>query len=343
MTAPTISVVIPLFNDASSILRTLTALKSQVDAPPFEVIVIDDGSRDGGPAAVRGFDAPYPLHLVTQANAGPSAARNHGAQLAQGGRILFLDADCTPPPRWVAAMTDAMADGTGYTAVMGTITAALDGPVPRIVQAEVEERYARMRLATDGVDFIAAPSCGFHADVFRALGGFDETLRQAEDVDIAYRTTAAGHRIAFVDTVPVAHEHQTGWWEFIRVKHVRAMGRMEVFARHPEKQRHDSWTPMALKLQFAFTSAAVLALALWIIFHGAFWPVVLSLALALFFGRDTIRDLGEKLADLTGPVQAHLIGAGFVMARALAILAAVARVKLRGLKARRTQAGKANA
>lgn len=326
---PAVSVIIPLYNDAGSILITLKALAKQENAPEFEVIVIDDGSRDGGAAQVRAHSTPYAMQIVNQPNGGPSTARNHGARLAVAPLILFLDADCTPPPNWVADMSAAMGPDTGFQAVMGTITAAHDGPIPRIVQAEVEERYHLMRQATNGVDFIAAPSCGFHADVFRALGGFDETLRQAEDVEIAYRTTAAGHRIAFVDTAPVAHAHQTGWWEFIRVKHRRAMGRMRVFALYPEKQRHDSWTPMSLKLQFGFTAAAMLCLLFWFILNGPLWPTLLSLALALFAGRDTIRDLGTKLADLNGPVMAHLMGAGFVLARALAILAAVARVKLR--------------
>lgn len=322
---PLVSVVIPLFNDAGSIGAVLSGLAAQRDAPAFEVIVVDDGSQDEGPEIARGQG----VLVETQTNAGPAAARNRGADLALGEIVLFLDADCTPPATWVRDMVAPIREG-GFQAVVGTICAANDGPVPRIVQAEVEGRYAGMRQAENGVDFIAAPSCGFRRAVFQEIGGFDTSLRQAEDVEIAYRTRARGHRIAFVDTVPVAHEHQRGLGEFLRVKHRRAVGRMEVFARFPEKLRADSWTPMSLKLQFGFMGLAVMSVAVWpwLGMVGVGITLVLLLACGLA-GAGDINQMQGDLRDLTGGPLALIYGIGFVLGRALMILLAVVRVKLR--------------
>lgn len=320
MSAVGVSVVLPLYNDAGSIGAVLAALQRQVTARAFEVIVIDDGSRDAGPQVARAAGA----RVVTQANAGPAAARNRGAQEARGQIVLFLDSDCEPPPNWVEAMAGAM-DDPRFDAVMGTIRAANDGVVPRIVQAEVDERYQGMRAARDGVDFIAAPSCGFRRAVFLRLGGFDRRLRQAEDVEIAYRTRAAGHRIAFVEAAPVAHHHQTGWAEFLSVKLRRARGRMEVFRLFPDKQRHDSWTPLSLKLQFGFAALSLPAL---LIAPWAPWPLVVCLLALLGAGSRSALATARQLASRTGWLRAVLAGYAYVVARAYAILLAVAQVKL---------------
>jgi glycosyltransferase involved in cell wall biosynthesis len=319
---PTTTVVIPLYNDAASIGKVLDALEIQTDAPPFEVIVVDDGSTDLGPELVQ-----KRATLIRQANAGPAAARNTGAGQAKGDYLLFLDADCTPSSHWVERMTRAML-GTGYEGVMGTLTAANDGVVPRLVQLEVEDRYRSMARARDGVDFIAAPSCGFNRRIFLALGGFNQSLRQAEDVEMGYRFTEAGHRIAFVADAPVAHEHQTTWGEFIRTKYRRAVGRLRVFALFPQKRRHDSWTPLSLKLQFAAIALAVGALALGFVF----WPGALVglglIMMAILLGWPLVLATARRQASLIGFPRGLGVGAAFVVIRSLVILVAMLRAKL---------------
>lgn len=319
---PEVTVVIPLYNDAHSIGQVLDALRRQENAPPFEVMVVDDGSSDDGPAQV----VP-PFRLIRQRNAGPAAARNKGAAEARGSVVLFLDSDCTPPPDWVATMAGAIRFG-GFDAAMGTLRAANDGIVPRLVQLEIEDRYRSMSQAKGGVDFIAAPACGFRRDLFEKIGGFDRRLRQAEDVEIAYRLTASGGRIAFVDSVPVSHWHQTGWRDFLAVKYRRAMGRLQVFDLHPEKRHHDTWTPMAFKLQFLAVGLAVPSLLAGLLLDGWFGLLGLLLIIAsILLGWPLVTAIGERLTDLVGTVRAYGIAAFFVVARSLMILLAVVRNK----------------
>jgi GT2 family glycosyltransferase len=318
-----VSVVIPLYNDAATIGAVLDGLAAQVGAPEFEVIVVDDGSTDEGPARVAGR-----ARLVRQPNAGPAAARNNGARQAGGDVVLFLDSDCTPSPHWVTRMAGAI--GGRFDGVMGTLVAANDGVVPRLVQLEVEDRYRSMAQAADGVDFIAAPSCGFRRGVFLGLGGFDETLRQAEDVEMAYRFTSAGHRIAFVADAPVAHAHQTTWAEFLRVKYRRAVGRLTVFALFPQKRRHDAWTPVTLKLQFAAVALAVPAFALGVFVWPVLWVAAALLMAAIALGWPLVMATARRQASLIGFWRGLGIGAVFVVLRSLVILLALLRVKLRG-------------
>ena len=96
------SVVVPVYNGARSIERCLNALAVQsVSSTLYEIIVVDDASVDDTVHLVEQWASVHTevqVQLVGQANAGPAAARNHGAQHVGAPIVLFTDADCAPMP-----------------------------------------------------------------------------------------------------------------------------------------------------------------------------------------------------------------------------------------------------
>lgn len=94
-----VSVVVPLYQKAPYVARSIRSILAQT-RPPDEIIVVDDGSTDGGGEVVARIGDPR-IRLLRQRNAGPGAARNRGLAVAKGSLVAFLDADDTWEPRFL--------------------------------------------------------------------------------------------------------------------------------------------------------------------------------------------------------------------------------------------------
>lgn len=119
MDKPLVSIIIPVYNAAAFIEKTLSSAIQQT-WPNKEIIIIDDGSTDDSLTIVRQFES-MSVKIYTQKNQGASAARNHGLQLAKGRYIQFLDADDLLSSNKVEAQMELLADYPGYIGLCGTV------------------------------------------------------------------------------------------------------------------------------------------------------------------------------------------------------------------------------
>lgn len=108
---PLITCVVSLYNKAASVGAAIASVRAQ-SVRDWEMIVVDDGSTDGGTAEVERQSAEDPrIRVVRQANAGVSAARNHGMELARGTYLHFFDADDEMLPEAYERLLAGMRDG----------------------------------------------------------------------------------------------------------------------------------------------------------------------------------------------------------------------------------------
>lgn len=246
------SVIIPTYNRAGRIGYCLDALRNQDCAQAFEVIVVDDGSTDDTLQVL----ARYPeVQRVSQANAGPAAARNRGVREASGEIVLFTDDDCEPFPNWLTEMLKAF-DDPDVVGAKGVYRSRQPEPAARFVQIEYEDRYRMMaRQAT--IDFIDTYSAAFRRDRFIESGGYDTAFPIAccEDSELSYRMSARGWRMVFVQTAIVWHQHPATFASYLRRKVKFAFWRVPAVKRTPGKMVKDSHHPQLMKLQLLFAPA----------------------------------------------------------------------------------------
>lgn len=253
---PFVSVIVPAYNAACTLPATLRALAAQTYPPErYEVIVVDDGSTDDTSALAMAHGA----RVLRQPHQSPAAARNAGACVARGEVLLFTDADCEPAEDWIAALVAALEPGVaGAKGVYQTRQRAV---LPRFVQAEFEDKYARLAKHT-WIDFVDTYSAAYRRIDFEAEGGFDPTFptASAEDIELSFRMAAHGRRLRFVPGAVVYHQHPTTLYAYLRRKAVYGFWRGYVYRRHPGKVLRDSYTPRAVRLQIPLAGAGFLAL-----------------------------------------------------------------------------------
>jgi GT2 family glycosyltransferase len=188
MSAPRVSVVLAVYDERRHIeecLRTLLAQRYQ----PLELIVVDDGSRDGTPDVVAGF--PEVTLLRRDHHLGAGSARNAGAAAASGDILVFVDGDMTFPPEFVERLLAPMVE----VGAPGTFT-------KEILVANGDRRWARAHQVGRGLPVDRHFVDGFpdRWENFRAVwrrdfervGGFDE-IGHGEDVTLGRKLGVLAH------------------------------------------------------------------------------------------------------------------------------------------------------
>src|SRR3954454_1583445 len=188
-----VSVVIPAKNVAAYVGETLASALAQAEVS--EVIVVDDGSTDDTTAIVRAIRDPR-LRLITNGAAGVSAARNLGAHHASSQWLLFLDADDRLRPGAVAALLAAARGAPRAVLVYGDYN-TIDSEGRQIGRRDLLK--ARRKPSGDVLARLAAGNFIVNggialarAEAFRAIGGFDVSLRYCEDWHCWCRLAAIG-------------------------------------------------------------------------------------------------------------------------------------------------------
>ena len=196
-----LSVVIPHLNEPENLHRCLLALNAQrTPEITFEIIVVDNGSREMPEDACAGFPD---VRLVREAVPGPGPARNLGASLARSGLIAFIDADCIAQPGWVRSIVTFMAARPEIDVVGGDIgLLQKDAAKPTAIEAYESIFSYRAKLYVERYGFTATGNMAVRAPVFRAVGPFGG-ITTMEDTEWGLRATAQGHRIAFLPEAQV--------------------------------------------------------------------------------------------------------------------------------------------
>lgn len=199
------SVVLCTFNRAKLLRRALESLAQQTIEPEkFEVIVVDDGSDDETQEIVREMSSKHSfIRLLSgEGNMGSSGARNLGFASAKGEYILFTDDDCIVKDNWIETMCAAL---DREPIVSGSIESPKSGYVK--LCHNIAHFHPFMPNHKSGpVGFLAGANMGFHRSVIEELGGFDDEMILAGDMQLCLRARSRGYQPYLNQEAVVVHD-----------------------------------------------------------------------------------------------------------------------------------------
>lgn len=210
-----VTVVIPTRERQASLRRLLMALAPQtLSAEHFEVVTVLNGADDGTATMIERLEVPYRLRYVRHPQPSRASACNHGAQVARGQLIVFLDDDMEPAEGLLRAHLDAHAAGDPR-GVVGSAPIPLDTSSPPIVAYRArhfQRKLERMAATPSSLRFNQVYTGNFSIPraLFLEVGGFDETftIYGCEDYELAVRLLKRGVRFFFSEQA-LARQHYT--------------------------------------------------------------------------------------------------------------------------------------
>jgi glycosyltransferase involved in cell wall biosynthesis len=201
---PVVSVVVPTRDRAGYLDVTLASLAAQDFAEPYEVIVVDDGSRDSTPELIRRHGVRSLLHDPPR---GPNAARNEGARAAEADLIALVDDDVFVPQDWLRALVEGARRHPGALAYGGPIRARLEGPAPRSCGREAPP-VTTLDLGMGDVqtELVWSANMLLRREALELAGGFDESLPTGGDEEEWLRRLAArGGHVMYIADAAIDH------------------------------------------------------------------------------------------------------------------------------------------
>ncbi len=273
---PRISVVIPTYDAEETIGPLLGSLLKQ-DYPDYEVIVVNDGSKDGTKAIVE----KYPVKLLDQPNRGASAARDAGLRAATGDIVTYVDSDVTVTPDWLRRLVAPLCDPTIGATTGRTVFQRNGACTSWLRSMDIERRNARRHEYTRLAN---GPNSAFRKNVLLEVGGFDPHWYHAEDTEVSYRVWQKGYKIRYVPEAVVNHVAEDDWHDYLRKRYRDAKAFTRMLLRYPRTAiLQDDFVEFAMKIQpplFLLTILLGVGSFLWLVTPLGFY-IFLGFALLL--------------------------------------------------------------
>lgn len=200
---PFLSVIVPVYNSTGFLQKCLTSL-SRSEYQDYEVIVVDDGSTEPIQAIVEDSGFRY---VRIEGPGGPARARNHGARIAAGRYLVFIDADVCVESDVLSRFSEIFVTEPAVAAVIGSYDEAPAEPNFLSQYKNLFHHYVHQQ--SDGPVNTFWSGCGaMDKDIFLSFGGFDEQRYRRpaiEDIELGTWVSAAGHRILLDSQIKAKH------------------------------------------------------------------------------------------------------------------------------------------
>jgi GT2 family glycosyltransferase len=228
---PNVSVVVCAYNAAETLDECLTSLE-QLTYPDYEVIVVNDGSKDETGAIAKRHPT---VRVIDTPNNGLSTARNIGLSAAAGSIVAYCDADVRVDCDWLTYLVQPFLTSDVAAAGGPNVVPADD---PWVAQCVARAPGGPTHVMFDDRIAEHVPGCNLaiRRDALLAIGGFNPIyLRAGDDVDVCWRLQARGWKLGFAPAALVWHRHRPSVRAYWRQQVGYGEGEVWLQPHHPDK------------------------------------------------------------------------------------------------------------
>jgi len=230
---PTVSVIIPVYNDPRGILETLGSLP--LDRPDCEVVVVDNGSTDYTPTVVAECvaDVETVSLFVEDRIQSSYAARNKGIEHARGDIFAFIDANMTVPADWIdRAVAEFRQSGADY---MGCNVELVLPDDPSIAARYDDHTGFPVEQYLEYQRFVPTCCLVVHREIIEAVGLFNHRLISGGDKEFGNRVHDAGYETHFAASVTMYHPARNTLSALVRKDRRVGRGLCQLQRYHPDR------------------------------------------------------------------------------------------------------------
>lgn len=250
------SFVVPVYNRPEETRELLESLAGQTFSRPFEVVIVEDGSRLTSEAVVEHFRDRLNIAYFKKENTGPGDSRNYGMHKARGTYFILVDSDCILPPEYLeqadAALEASYADCYGGADAAHPSFNPLQQAISFTMTSVLTTGGIRGRKIA-GKNFQPRSfNMGLSKKAFQASGGFGN-IHPGEDPDLSLRLKKLGFALCFISGARVYHKRRINFHSFFRQVHKFGLTRPILNSWHPGSGRITYWFPSFFLLVVAFS------------------------------------------------------------------------------------------
>lgn len=244
------SIIVPVYNRPDEVDELLESLTHQT-FKQFEVIIVEDGSKNDCRSVVEKYTAALDIHYYYKDNSGPGQSRNYGAERSKGDYLIVLDSDVVLPEGYLQAVEDEL-KANPCDAFGGP-----DSAHPSFTDVQKAISYSMTSFFTTGgirggkkkLDkfYPRSFNMGIRRDIYQQLGGFSK-MRFGEDIDFSIRIFKAGCSCRLFPEAWVWHKRRTDMRKFFRQVYNSGIARINLHKRHPGSMKLVHLLPMVFTM-----------------------------------------------------------------------------------------------
>jgi glycosyltransferase involved in cell wall biosynthesis len=308
------SVIIPVYNRPEEVRELLESLVKQTYRN-FEVLIVEDGSKNTCEEVCRSFSGQLELHYFFKENSGQGFSRNYGFERAKGDYFVQLDSDAVIPETYFEAVEQRL--NTDYLDAYGGPDAAHESftPIQKAVNYAMTSVFTtggiRGKKNNLGGQFHPRSfNFGFSREVWNKVGGYKIT-RMGEDIEFSIRMIEAGFKVGLIPEAFIYHKRRTSFTQFYKQLFFFGRARINISRFFPKELKIVHLFPLVFTL-FVFSIPVQ-----FFVYQPLFF---LSLSVFLFyflviFLHSTVQNISLKVGFLSIAacfIQLFAYGCGFI-------------------------------